>query len=289
VKFKGDLQAFNKFLLTDKRFYYTNKEDLLRGFRDIAKRIDPELARQFRTLPRLTYGVREIQEFQAKSAAGAQYVGGSPETGRPGYFEANAYDLPSRPKWDMETLTLHEAVPGHHFQISLAQEMTSLPEFRKHGSFTSFVEGWALYAETLGKDLGLLKDPYSYYGHLGDQMLRAVRLVVDTGMHSKGWSKQKAWDFYRSKMPTSDVESENEINRYISWPGQALAYKVGQLKIRELRDMAQKDLGDKFEIRDFHDEVLKNGALPMNVLEKTIKEWTASVKKRPAAPKAKTI
>ncbi len=289
VKFKGDLQAFNKFMLKDKQFYYTNKEDLLAGYRDIAKRIDPELPKLFKTLPRMTYGVREIQEFAAKNAAAAQYISGSPAAGRPGYFEANTYDLPSRPKWDMETLTMHEAVPGHHFQIAIAQELGDLPEFRKHGSFTAYVEGWALYAETLGKDMGFYKNPHSYYGHLGGQMLRAVRLVVDTGMHAKGWSKQQAWDYYRSKMPTSDVDSENEINRYITWPGQALAYKVGQLKIRELRDKAQTALGDKFDIREFHDEVLRYGALPMDVLEKTIDEWTAKVKKSPAVRANSTI
>ena len=275
VKFKGDRQAFNKFLLKDKQFYYTTKQDLLSGYRDIAKRLDPELPKLFKTLPRLTYGVREIQEFQAKSAAGAQYVGGSSETGRAGFFEANTFDLPSRPKWEMETLTIHEAVPGHHFQIAIAQELKNLPEFRKYGHFTSFVEGWAHYAETLGKDMGFFKDPHSYYGHLSGQMLRSVRLVVDTGMHAKGWSKQKAWDYYRSQMPTSDVDSENEINRYITWPGQALAYKVGHLKFRELREKSKLALGEKFNIREFHDEVLRHGALPLDVLEKTVDAWTA--------------
>jgi uncharacterized protein (DUF885 family) len=287
VKFKGDLKAFNKFLLTDKRFQYTNKEDILTGYRDIAKRLDAELPRLFKTLPRLPYGVREIPEFAAKSSAGAQYMGGSLASGRAGYFEANTYDLPSTLKWDMETLTIHEAVPGHHLQIALAQEIPNLPEFRRHGHFTAYIEGWALYAETLGKDMGFFKDPYNYYGHLGAQMMRAVRLVVDTGMHAKGWSKQQAWDYYRSKFPTSDVDSENEINRYITWPGQALAYKVGQLKIRDVREKAKVALADKFDIREFHDEVLRHGALPMDVLEKTIDEWAARVKKTPASGPSK--
>jgi len=289
AKFKGDLQKFNQFMLKDKQFHYTKAEDLLAGYRDIAKRIDPELPKLFKTMPRLPFGVRAIQDFQAKSAAGAQYIGGSPEAGRAGFFEANTYDLPSRPKWDMETLTMHEASPGHHFQIAIAQELKGLPEFRKHGGFTAYVEGWALYAETLGKEMGFYKDPYSYYGHLSGQMMRAVRLVVDTGMHAKGWSKEKALAYYRSKFPTSDVDSENEINRYISWPAQALAYKVGQLKIRELRDKATVALGEKFDVREFHDEVLRHGALPMDVLEKTINEWTVRMKKHPSVTGSSSV
>lgn len=280
VKFKGDLKAFNKFLLTDKQFFFTSAEALLAGYRDIAKRVDAELPRLFKTLPRLPYGVRAIAAHAAPAAAGAQYMGGSLEAGRAGYFEANTYDLPSRPKWDMETLTFHEAVPGHHFQIATAQEIQGLPEFRKHGGFTAYSEGWALYAESLGDELGFFKDPYSKYGNLSAEMMRAVRLVVDTGMHAKGWSKQKALEFYRNAMPISDVESETEINRYISWPGQALAYKVGQLKFRELREESRVALGDGFDVREFHDEVLKHGALPMDVLEKTVHEWVASKKKK---------
>ncbi|MGE4132255.1 MAG: DUF885 family protein [Bdellovibrionales bacterium] len=282
TKFKGSLADFNKMLLKDKRFYYTNAEDLLAGYRDIAKRIDAELPKHFKTLPRMTYGVRPVAEFQAKTSPAAQYISGSPESGRPGWFEANTFDLPSRAKWEMETLTMHEAVPGHHFQISIAQELKGLPEFRKHGGFTAYVEGWALYAESLGKEMGFYKDPYSHYGHLSAEMMRAVRLVVDTGMHAKGWDKQKAWDFYRSKMPTSDVDSENEINRYITWPGQALAYKVGQLKIREIRTQAERVLGDKFDEREFHDEVLRHGALPMKILEKRVGIWVDKAKNQKA-------
>jgi uncharacterized protein (DUF885 family) len=282
AKFKGDLKAFNKFLQNDKRFQYTNKEEMLAGFRDIGKRLDAELPKMFKTLPRLPYGVREMPEFQAKSSAAAHYIGGSLESGRAGFFEANAVDLPSQQKWGMETLTIHEAVPGHHLQIALAQEIPDMPEFRRHTHFTAYTEGWALYAETLGKEMGFFKDPYSYYGHLSDQMLRAVRLVVDTGMHAKGWSRQHALDYYRSKFPTTDVGAENEINRYISWPGQALGYKVGQLKIRALRDKATAALGEKFDLREFHDEVLRHGALPLDVLEKNIDEWTMQVKKAPS-------
>ncbi len=289
VKFKGDLKAFNKFLLTDKQFYFTSKEDLLTAFRDIAKRIDPELTKMFRTLPRLTYGVREIPSFRAASAAGADYQSGSLEAGRPGWFQANTFDLPSRPKWEMETLTFHEGVPGHHFQISIAQELEGLPEFRKFGGNTAFAEGWALYAESLGEEMGFYKDPYQLFGHYSDEILRAVRLVVDTGMHAKGWSKQQALDYYRSKMPTSDVDSENEINRYIVWPGQALAYKVGQLKFRELRDKSKLALGDKFDVRNFHDVVLGQGALPLDVLEKHVDEWVDTQKKTKVKSKSQTL
>lgn len=273
VKFKGDAAAFNKFLLTDKQFYYTDKEALLAGYRDIAKRADAEMAKQFKTIPRLPYGVREMPEYKAKDAPTAYYIGGSLETGRAGFFEANTYDLKARPKWGMEALTLHEAAPGHHTQIAVAQELPEMPEFRKHEHYTAFVEGWALYAERLGEDMGFYKDPYSKYGQLSYEMWRAVRLVVDTGMHQFGWSRDKAIDYMMANLPKSRLETEVEIDRYITWPGQALAYKVGEMKIRELRSRAKAELGEKFDVREFHDEVLKNGALPLDVLDKSIEGW----------------
>jgi len=279
VNFKGDLKAFNKFLLKDKQFYYRSTEDLLNGYRIIAKNIDAELPKMFKTLPRLTYGIKPVPDFQAPSAPGAYYEGGSLEAGRAGYFVANTYDLRSRPKWDMETLTFHEAVPGHHFQIALAQELGDMPNFRKYSSYTAFSEGWALYAESLGVEMGFYKDPYSMYGHLAAEMMRAVRLVVDTGLHAKGWSKQTALDFYRANLPATDVESEIEIDRYIVWPGQALAYKVGQLKFKELRALAQLELGQAFDVREFHHEVLRHGAIPLDVLEKLVKQWIKAQKK----------
>jgi uncharacterized protein (DUF885 family) len=284
VKFKGDAVAFNKFLLTDKRFYYTDKEALLAGYRDIAKRIDPELPKLFKTLPRLTYGVREMPEYKAKDSPAAYYMGGSLENGRPGNFEANTYDLKTRPKWGMEALTMHEAVPGHHLQIAIAQEIKDLPQFRRYDGYTAFVEGWGLYAESLGDEMGFYKDPYSKYGQLSYEMWRAVRLVVDTGMHAKGWSRQQAIDYMMAQMPKSRMETEVEIDRYITWPGQALAYKVGQLKFRELRDRAQARLGDAFDVREFHDQVLKNGALPMDVLDKSIDDWISNHKKTKKTP-----
>ncbi len=273
VKFKGDLKAFNKYLRTDKRFFFKNKEDLIAGYRDIAKRIDPELTKLFKTLPRMPYGIREMPEDYAKTAPGAHYISGSLETGRAGYFEANTYNVFKRPKWEMETLVMHEAVPGHHLQIALAKEMKDLPEFRRNAGFTAYVEGWGLYAETLGKEMGFFKDPYSYYGHLSWQMVRAIRLVVDTGMHAKGWSKEKAVAYFREHTPVAEDEIESEINRYITWPGQALAYKIGKLKFAELREKASNALGEQFDIREFHDQVLLNGALPLDVLEKNIDAW----------------
>jgi uncharacterized protein (DUF885 family) len=279
VKFKGDGIAFNKFLLTDKQFYYTDKEALLTGYRDIAKRADAELTREFKTLPRLPYGVREMPEYKAKDAPTAYYIGGSIEAGRAGYFEANTYDLKARPKWGMEALTLHEAAPGHHLQIAIAQELKDMPEFRKHMHYTAFVEGWALYAESLGETMGFYKDPYSKYGQLTYEMWRAVRLVVDTGMHQFGWSRDKAIDYMMANLPKSRLETEVEIDRYITWPGQALAYKIGELKIRELRKRASAALGEDFDKREFHDEVLKNGALPLDVLDKSIEAWISKRKK----------
>ena len=276
--FKGDFHAFTKYLLTDPKFYYTDAESLLSGYRDIAKRIDPKLVEFFGILPRLPYGVRPVPAYSEKSQAGAYYEPGSLKAGRPGYFFANTYDLPGRPKWGMETLTLHEAVPGHHFQIAIAQEMEELPEFRKNGGYNAFAEGWALYAESLGYEMGFFKDPYQNFGHLGDEMLRAVRLVVDTGLHSMDWSREKAIQYFEENTGNPPHDIEVEVDRYIVWPSQALGYKIGQLKIRELRTYAEKELGQKFDLRAFHDEVLKNGALPMSVLEAHLKEWVAKRK-----------
>jgi uncharacterized protein (DUF885 family) len=276
--FKGDFHAFIKYLLTDPKFYYTDAESLLSGYRDIAKRIDPKLVEFFSILPRLPYGVRPVPAYSEKSQAGAYYEPGSLKAGRPGYFFANTYDLPGRPKWGMETLTLHEAVPGHHFQIAIAQEMEDLPEFRKNGGYNAFAEGWALYAESLGYEMGFFKDPYQSFGHLGDEMLRAVRLVVDTGLHSMDWTREQAIKYFEENTGNPPHDIEVEVDRYTVWPSQALGYKIGQLKIRELRAFAEKELGPKFDLRLFHDEVLKNGALPLNVLETHLKEWVAKRK-----------
>ncbi len=273
LKFNGDLRAFNKFLNSDSQFIYRDADELISGYRDIAKRVDPELPRLFKTLPRLPYGIKAMPDYKGASGPTAYYQPGSTASGRAGYFEANTFDLKSRPKWEMEALTMHEAVPGHHLQIAIAQELSELPEFRKNEGYTAFVEGWGLYAESLGYDLGMYKDPYSKYGQLVYDMWRACRLVVDTGMHALGWSKQKALDYMLEQVGKSKLDTENEIDRYITWPGQALAYKVGQMKFQELKEKSKKHLGEKFDVREFHDEVLRHGAVPLNVLEKLHAEW----------------
>ena len=249
VEFKGDRKAFNQELLTNPKFYYTDAKDLLAGYRSIAKSIDMELPSLFKHLPRLPYGVHEMPAYKAASAPAAYYMQGSLEAGKAGHFEANTYQLNARPKWGMEALTLHESVPGHHLQIALAQELEGLPDFRKNEGGTAFVEGWGLYAEGLGDALGLYQDPYSRYGKYSYELWRAVRLVVDTGMHEMGWSRQKALDYYQDLLPKSKIESEVEIDRYITWPGQALAYKVGQLKFLELREKAKNLLGNRYDVR----------------------------------------
>ncbi len=260
-------EDFHRFLLNDPQFFYSTSKDLLTNYRDIAKRIDPELPKLFKTLPRLTYGVREISPHKAEAAPTAYYHEGSAEAGYPGYFEANTFDLKSRPKWEMEVLTLHEAVPGHHLQLALQSEMTDIPEFRKYISYTSFIEGWGLYAESLGSDLGLFRDVYSKYGYFAYEMWRSVRLVVDTGMHALGWTREQGLTYFMDHIPKTKLQAENEIDRYLVNPGQALAYKVGQLKFLELRERVKAKLKDKFDIRLFHDEILKRGALPMDLLE----------------------
>jgi uncharacterized protein (DUF885 family) len=276
--FKGSFEEFLVFLRTDPRFYYDKPEDLVTGYRDIAKRIDPALVKLFGTLPRLPYGVIPMPSYAEKSQTTAYYEDGNPEAGRPGYYTVNTYDLKSRPKWEMEALTLHEAVPGHHLQIALAQEQKDVPEWRRFDGYTAFVEGWALYAESLGPELGLFQDPYSKFGQLTYEMWRAVRLVVDTGMHAKGWTRDQAIDYFKTNAGKTEHDIVVEVDRYIVTPGQALAYKIGELKIKELRAMAAKELGDRFDVRAFHDQVLANGALPLDVLEANIRAWVGERK-----------
>jgi uncharacterized protein (DUF885 family) len=274
--FTGSLKEFNEFLRSDKRFIFASEQELLRGYRDIAKRIDPELPRLFGKLPRLTYGVQPIPAYAAPSQPTAYYQPGSPTSGRGGNFFANTFNLKTRYSWEMEALTLHEAVPGHHFQIALAQELEGVPEFRKNEGYNAFVEGWGLYSESLGTDLGLYRDPYSEYGQLTYEIWRSIRLVVDTGLHSLGWSREKAIEYFAANAGKSLHDIEQEVDRYLVMPGQALGYKIGQLKISELRKNAQSRLGKKFNIRAFHDAVLENGALPLDILEKRINNWIAT-------------
>jgi uncharacterized protein (DUF885 family) len=276
ANFKGTFHEFTEFLRNDPRFYFEKPDDLVNGYRIIAKKIDPELAHLFGKLPRLPYGVTPIPDFKAPSQTTAYYQAGAPSVGRPGYYFVNTYNLHARPKWEMEALSLHESVPGHHLQISLAQEMENEPEFRKHVGYSAFVEGWALYCESLGEELGMYKDPYSKFGQLSYEMWRAVRLVVDTGMHSQGWTREQAIQFFKDNTGKTDQDITVEVDRYIVWPGQALAYKIGQLKIRELRTQAEKRQGAKFNVRAFHDAVLENGAVPLNVLSTHMEGWMAT-------------
>src|SRR6185295_3024292 len=239
-------------------------------------RVDAALPALFAVRPKATFEIRPVEEYRAKSAAAASYQRGSADGTRPGVFYVNTYDLPSRPKYLMEAIYLHEAVPGHHFQTSLAQEATGLPRFRRFGRDTAFTEGWGLYAETLGPELGLYADPYSRFGALTLQVWRAVRLVVDTGLHSQGWSRARAIDYFRANTSLGEADINAEVDRYIAMPGQALAYKIGQLKLSELRRRAQRTLGPKFDPRAFHTEILAGGSLPLSVLEQRVDRWIES-------------
>ena len=274
--FEGTREEFFEFLRGDPQFYYSKPEHLLAGYRDICKRADAELPKLFGKFPRLPYGVREVPEYSAPSQTTAYYHGGSLKAGRPGWFYANTYKLETRPKWEMEALALHEAVPGHHLQIALAQEIEDVPKFRKHGHYTAFVEGWGLYSESLGEEMGFYNDPYSKFGQLTYEMWRAIRLVVDTGMHAFGWDRQKAIDYFKANAGRHEHDITVEVDRYIVWPGQALAYKIGELKIKELRKFATKELGDRFDIRGFHDTVLGSGAVPLSILEQNVKNYVAA-------------
>jgi len=271
LEWAGDFKSFLNYLRTSPRFYFDNPDDLLNAYLIMAKSIDPLLPKIFKVFPRAPYGVIPIPAESAPFTTTAYY--NSPAKGRPGYFYANLYKPESRPKYEIPVLTVHEAVPGHHFQISIAQELENVPTFRKYQSFTAFVEGWGLYSEELGEFMNLYEDPYDKFGQLTYDMWRAIRLVVDTGIHYKNWSRQDAIDLFLENTAKSKLDIENEVDRYIAWPGQALAYKIGQLKILELRNKAEKKLGDKYDIKDFHNEVLRRGSLPLDILEFYINEW----------------
>jgi len=278
VKFEGDMPEFFEFLRTDDQFYFDKPEQLIAAYQNVKSKIDATLPKLFDVFPKADYVVKAVPDFKAASSAGASYQSPAPDGSRPGIFYINTYNLKSQPKFLMETLSIHEAAPGHHFQIAIQQEVQDLPDFRKYGDYTVFNEGWALYAESLGKELGLFTDPYMWYGRLVDEQLRAMRLVVDTGLHAYGWSREKAIQYMldNSSMARSDVEAE--VERYIVIPGQALAYKVGQRSISQLREKAESELGNKFDIKKFHTQILIDGSLPMLVLEDKINQWISTQK-----------
>ena len=277
--FKGTVREFRNFMRTDARFYAKTPEALMKEAAFILKKMDGELPRMFGTLPRVSYGIRSVPEYIAPKSTTAYYFPPAGDGTSAGFYYINTYDLKSRPLYELEALSLHEAVPGHHLQIALMQELKNLPNFRRFGGYTAFVEGWALYSERLGLESGFYKDPYSNFGRLIYEMWRACRLVVDTGIHYFGWSREKAIEFMTEYTALTELNIRNEVDRYIAWPGQALAYKIGELKIRELRSLAEKKLGSKFDLRKFHDVVLLSGAIPLDVLEKKVNDWIIREKK----------
>ena len=273
VGFGGDLPAFFEFLRTDAQFFFDSEQALIDGYTQVKEKIDSRVPMLFEVFPKADYEVRAVEAFRAASSAGASYQSPAPDGSRPGIFYINAYNLKAQPKYLMETLSIHEAAPGHHFQIAIQQEVESLPDFRKFGGYTVFSEGWALYAESLGKEMGLFTDPYMWYGRLSDEQLRAMRLVVDTGLHAFGWTRQQAIDFMTDNSSLALTDIEAEVERYIAIGGQAVSYKVGQRHIRMLRNRAQEALGEKFDVKKFHTQILIDGALPMPILEAKIDRW----------------
>lgn len=278
VGFRGTLQEFFVFMQTDPRFEFANEDELLAFYRGLEAKVNAKVPDLFSLVPKAPFEIRPVEAFRAQSAAGGSYMTPSEDGTRPGVFYVNTYDLPTRKTWDAEDLFLHEAIPGHHFQLALQQELTGLPAFRRFGGQTAYIEGWGLYAESLGKELGVYEDPYSHFGYLQNELWRAIRLVVDTGLHSKGWTREQVIDYMLENSAESRTQAVAEAERYMAIPGQALAYKIGELKILELRKRAEDALGETFDIRQFHAEVLKDGSVPLDVLEGKIDRWIAATR-----------
>jgi uncharacterized protein (DUF885 family) len=276
VGFEGNLKEFFEFVNTDDQFFFDEAEELIQGYRDMSEHIGELSKNLFEIFPNTAFEVRRVEPFREQSAAGGSYMAGTADGSRPGVFYANAYDIKARGKWAMESLFLHEAIPGHHFQIMIQRENESLPEFRRYGGFTAFSEGWGLYAESLGKELGVFTDPYQYFGGLNAELWRAIRLVVDTGIHAKGWTRQQVLDYMYANSAVAEARAVAEAERFMAIPAQALAYKVGQLKILAIRADAEARLGDKFDVKDFHTQVLKDGAMPLSLLAAKIDRWIES-------------
>lgn len=273
VKFEGDLTAFFASLGSEPEYFFSERQGLIDGYMSLKDDINKELPKYFNVMPKADYVVKPVESFREQSAAGASYQSPAVDGSRPGVFYINTYNLKAQPKWGMTTLSLHEAAPGHHFQIAIKQELTGIPEFQRFQGYTAFEEGWALYAEYLGIEMGLFNDPYQYFGKLSDEMLRAMRLVVDTGLHAKGWSREQAIQYMKDNSPMAESDIVAEVERYMAIPGQALSYKIGQLTILKLRADAEEQLGEKFDLKGFHDQILTTGSLPMAVMEKKIARW----------------
>jgi uncharacterized protein (DUF885 family) len=276
IGFDGSLAEFFEFVYADPQFFFDEPEQLIQGYRDMSAHIEGLAPKLFELFPKTPFEVRRVEPFREASSSKGSYQSGSPDGSRPGIFYANAYNVGARPKWDMQWLYLHEAIPGHHFQISLQQENEELPRFRRFGGFTAYIEGWGLYSESLGKELGVYTDPMDYFGALNAELWRSIRLVTDTGIHSKGWTRQQVLDYMYANSAVSETRAVSEAERFMAIPGQALAYKIGMLKIREIRADAESRLGDKFDVRAFHSEILKDGPMPLSMLESKIDGWVSA-------------